>query len=1188
MKKDSDRGYPGLIPDHALLPEERDQFAHQDLVDQLGAILVSGIVSVNIGLFGPWGAGKTGISRRLKDHLEVNASKDVKYVELNALKYSSAPLLRSFMSQVAEQTLDKKSAAKLRERLYENTVSPRVKLPDKWYSAGRNFLIALALLAAAYGVAVWQLSGAAQDALVSVATSFLPTAIPVAALVTFAIRVIPLMSAKIETRAPSEPEQFERAFREEVLSPLGVTGKTRRRLVIFVDELDRCAPQDVAETLETLRTFLHIPGVLCIVAADRQVLEQALTKRVRQATPVDVVSPYYSAGSAYLDKIFELQIDLPSLQAARLVDFALSLVADANGVWAETDEVEDIISVLLPVHVQSPRRVKVLLNRYVLAFELARKRHADGRVSPGPGDRAQELAKLVCLRTEFPLFIRDLEDEPRLADLIVRARDELDEDRGLATYEDEQGSGHDPVLGALDAPLRKRAFAYADGCEPVALLLADEEAPEGKDPTAIEQAHGLQLVNYLRKTRNVQDPRRDLIHLESAGSVRGLEPQTAEDLETAALNNDVSRVISGISNLSADDANAALLMLGDRLRTSKGNDADNLVRVLLAAVDALGVELSATAATLNGFVRDHAARKGLPDDLLPGALRLASLGPPTELVDLALSSDAASSPALVRLRLELGERLGESDEHLSGLLARFVCDEPAEIVSLFGGWTRGQKFEDLFAGVVGPLRQALEDAKAPANEEETDEEGTARRRGLARAVGSASDALLDAGDRSAAEQLAVALTTVRAGTGVYHDEERALRKRLAPIQTSSLADATLRACPAWGIGGWREIVDSVDLSKASNEAKHDARTRAAARLLRDFDGSDWSVALEILEDLAGAQTAESAEPQAVVDAFDEVSDQPFERLGVHATVQMLELARRLVELGLLGADRVTARKRALARDLLTMSGIDDEIEMLEHFVTESLSRSATDDDLAAIATSKWLTRSAKFALRISATPDGDPRRPTPADVAQLISDEGNAAVDAVVAWLKACPPDGEETWAALGGWLTSSIPLQAREAVTTHAGSLTTADLTLVIIRAARGTWPEVPSADCLEALNTSRADQGALAAEIGRLANSLAVSQREPALKLWKAWKVSDPNARKTLIEEVLHPLISGGKTSYAAVRRNLDVATQPPTGTKTRLVEALEKNAPDEKSAKDMKTAMERAGLKPKRKRGFGPFRF
>jgi hypothetical protein len=43
---------------------------------------------------------------------------------------------------------------------------------------------------------------------------------------------------------------------------------------------------------------MHIPPCVFVVAADKQAIEQALGEQARQATPEDVVNPYYSAGSA--------------------------------------------------------------------------------------------------------------------------------------------------------------------------------------------------------------------------------------------------------------------------------------------------------------------------------------------------------------------------------------------------------------------------------------------------------------------------------------------------------------------------------------------------------------------------------------------------------------------------------------------------------------------------------------------------------------------------------------------------------------------------------------------------------------------------------------------------------------------------------------------------------------------------
>ena len=186
---------------------------------------------------------------------------------------------------------------------------------------------------------------------------------------------------------------------------------------MFVDELDRCSPAQVVTTLETIRTFLEVAPCVFVVAADQKVLEQALRRQARQATPADPTNPYYSAGSAYLDKIFQYQMSLPPFLPRRLTAYALELTEDRAGVWQEIDR-EQVVSVLIPTHVTSPRRVKVLLNSFALSYRLARRRAAEGVIAGNLAERAPELAKLVCLRTEFPLFASDLPTDPRLTELV--------------------------------------------------------------------------------------------------------------------------------------------------------------------------------------------------------------------------------------------------------------------------------------------------------------------------------------------------------------------------------------------------------------------------------------------------------------------------------------------------------------------------------------------------------------------------------------------------------------------------------------------------------------------------------------------------------------------------------------------------------------------------------------------------
>ncbi len=84
-----------------------------------------------------------------------------------------------------------------------------------------------------------------------------------------------------------------------------------RRVVVLVDDLDRCLPDTVVDTLETMRLFLSVPKMSFVIAADEDRVADALRDRY----PVD----NRAAGNAeeparlYLHKIVQTTLRLPAL-----------------------------------------------------------------------------------------------------------------------------------------------------------------------------------------------------------------------------------------------------------------------------------------------------------------------------------------------------------------------------------------------------------------------------------------------------------------------------------------------------------------------------------------------------------------------------------------------------------------------------------------------------------------------------------------------------------------------------------------------------------------------------------------------------------------------------------------------------------------------------------------------------------
>ncbi len=147
----------------------------------------------------------------------------------------------------------------------------------------------------------------------------------------------------------------------------GDEGRLRRRIVVFVDDLDRCSPARVAEVLEAVKLFFDLPGMVFVFALDRGQLEHAVTVR-HDLTPAQA--------RVYLEKIFQLTVVLPPKGAGSLVRY---LGKQFTRVGIEDVE-DDLALAIVERFGRNLRDMKLFVN--ALSFQ----RHLDG--SGDAGDEA--------------------------------------------------------------------------------------------------------------------------------------------------------------------------------------------------------------------------------------------------------------------------------------------------------------------------------------------------------------------------------------------------------------------------------------------------------------------------------------------------------------------------------------------------------------------------------------------------------------------------------------------------------------------------------------------------------------------------------------------------------------------------------------------------------------------------------
>jgi hypothetical protein len=184
----------------------------------------------------------------------------------------------------------------------------------------------------------------------------------------------------------------------------GAAAGELRRLVVFVDDLDRCSPENIREVFEAIRVYLDAPGFVFVIGYDAAVVNDRLLNSADGAA-----TPW----RAYLEKIIQVDFHLPTPDADQLQRLARACARRSRA----TDLLgEEELALIAQRSDRNPRRLKRFLNAFVLARRLD---VATAQLSPA------EHIRVLLFQFYFPAFHRLLldEDEPDpFADVHLLAR----------------------------------------------------------------------------------------------------------------------------------------------------------------------------------------------------------------------------------------------------------------------------------------------------------------------------------------------------------------------------------------------------------------------------------------------------------------------------------------------------------------------------------------------------------------------------------------------------------------------------------------------------------------------------------------------------------------------------------------------------------------------------------------------
>lgn len=1148
-----------LLDDRELAAAKDDRLAHEGIVDQLAALATTVTMPSNIALYGPWGSGKSGIANLLKS--KIDGRDGVRFVRFDAFKYADVPLRRNFISAVATELECKKP--KYHGDLYSGRTKTEIKVPPATVAKllgvfallllGLTLILAVVVSAVAFGQSRigpdTDFGTEFKSLSKQVVLAGLVPATLLAALIAFASKTF---SVDHSLAKPESEEQFEGIFKD-LVSDAGA-----KRLVVFVDELDRCSASEVVTTLDTIRTFLGIDRCVFIVAADQNVLEGALTRAAKQETPADDANPYYSTGSAYLDKVFQYQLSLPPLLTQSVSKYAATLVENRAGLWSEFNR-EYVLSVLIPTHVTSPRRVKHLLNTFALTYRLAQERHMADLLAEDPCTNAAAIARLVCLRVEFPLFTRHLEVDANLPALVLQLMRDRDTELPAGTSD----------------RATELAKSYAlDGAAPSTVLVENE--PDRDDDTddratQIGKAHNKQLLNYLSRTRQVLGPSRDLIYMQSTGTVFGLDGDLALAVERAAEDADIETLQRRVEGLVDTEREGVLQVLTDQIRTGGGLTGPNAARsfLLLTQADpALPVASVAdtVAEAICGLEDD--TNDVLDEDTVKSAWTLAKVGsegsasalrrrvitaitrpgfttPDFFFEDATLALDAAPTAVADYLSTRVVSPAGPttitrlfelSDDDLIKVITATqtrISTLAQEATRIHAEWASKQKAAETAAASTPAARTPA--AATTATEEPEPFNPQAVLDTLANEAG---------GRETTLQHLVLRLILAVDAQDARNAALRLLGKT-EPVSDPDLTTGILKATGYRGLSDWPDWLTGI-VPTTMTAAHAEPLTRLVTKAWNaktDLDTTRDGTTRDALDSLTPliAELPECRTPHLNPDMLEVVENHVTSTEEATERRRILDRARLFAAAGVLEYDQILSAvahslQDTLAENLMPVNTDDALYQYMVENGTEAVRVSADELEdhevqglLAEATTSSWLDDLGHVAMPLELAKAAGPTHvrltdlPTAQTMANVTHNYERRAVHATALWLELVQPNPEDFAAVYE-------PLRRADA---HAPELTraahnvqhgwTAEQSRALLDkylAAADT--EVPKDAVLNMLGLTNADETQAAdLLISRYSAATNNTQRQAVITLWGKANIQDKAIRRRLVEAIIYGLL-------------------------------------------------------------------
>lgn len=264
------------------------------------------LLPATIGVYGDWGSGKSSLIKMAIESFEQDKESEENIVTINFNSWifegyedAKSVLLETILDTIQENSTLKDKGERILKGLYKSI--DKIKLAKKGLTYGID-----AVTTGGVGILVDQVvKGLRNVSSEEVAEDQ----------ITKTIQSIKdeLNLSEIRNDIKNFQDNFSELLKESQID----------KLVVFIDELDRCSPDTIIDTLEAMRLFVFAGDTVFIIGADERHISYSVERKYS-----DIEGNQISIGKEYLEKLVQYPVRIPKMNSVDTEFYIFCLLLD--------------------------------------------------------------------------------------------------------------------------------------------------------------------------------------------------------------------------------------------------------------------------------------------------------------------------------------------------------------------------------------------------------------------------------------------------------------------------------------------------------------------------------------------------------------------------------------------------------------------------------------------------------------------------------------------------------------------------------------------------------------------------------------------------------------------------------------------------------------------------------------------